>query len=1275
MNQVVTELVIDGRGAETGSASYVRAMQVAQAAVDRLRDREDALKLANEASGASMITSSTSTLKAASAYDRLKASIDPVFAASKGLEKDILTLDRAVTRLGVSEQEAARVMDLVVLKHDAAAQAARRQAAEYENLARAGREAQAADRAQGSVNTTLGVRDPASFVGAARQSAGVFSSELDRLDQISQQKSAQIGQSFAANLESSLIAGTRKSARDAAAVFSSELDQMDEVARMRAVEAGSAFTSDLNARLGVGATTNSARASASVFAEADREAESYQQRLAGVRAQIDPLGAAVAQLNAELGEYAVMMQRGDISTKEFAVAQQMAQSRVDMLRAHIDLGQRNRQFGGNSFAAINSAQQFQDILITSMMGQSVPTIALQQGTQLGTAAMMAGGGGGAVGLMNALKSSVSALANPIMLGAVAFTAVTAAAIKFGSTVIGSGKNIEDVLKRHKEVIDEIAAAFPQAASAAKAYEDEAKKLPQSVVEADTAQQREDEQKLLTKRLDDLRLSLKVTGSDYGLFGAAGSQAFSDLAEDMQKGEAGAVTVQKRLGELRIDPELSDNAHKFALSLQETANEAAKLELQLGGTTAAASAFAGVTVGRGDEADNMTRYLAKNRETLRQMQIDRDVDMAKLYARSPSEQAAAARKEEEAKPVNPENESSEARNFRIQTAGAMAYAQALKQITDAQDDRKRSMEASLASQRLDIDLIGKTAGEVASAQFAFQALQQVREEAARNGITNEEEFQKIFGKELDLIDQAAAKMKEYADQAARAKLRDDLGFDRDQLGRSDIEQTVAGSLRQRGLSVDLGSQDAALIRSNELLKKQVDLWKDVRQTGMDAYSDIFDIALDGFDDWQQRLLDIGKDIAKNLFTLSAKNPFLNSQYPGANLPTIHSIGGLGGFFGTMLGLTPNPAAGAQSVGAMTVSAASVVVNGGLVGGTGGTLGNVTKMFNSGNDNYAPGAVTRAPLGDVAGYIKQAAIARNIDPDVALRVAQSEGLASGVWQSNVMKNGVREPSFGPFQLLKGGAGTGFPTGLGNAFMSDTGLDPANPANVRQGIDFALDHAATNGWGAWYGARAAGIGNREGLGGASAIGIDKFNKALGNATDGLGGFDSTITNSIKSLAGAFGSKESWASLLPQNFHANTTLSSYLGYTPQQSSGGGFLGSLLGGVGKFFSGLFGFADGTDYAPGGLARINERGGEIVDLPRGSRVIPNDISVRMADAASRGGGQTNSVVIHQTFKLDGAFTSKDAQAMARQSAASAVEEVKSNFQGWQVELQQSGGLS
>lgn len=118
--------------------------------------------------------------------------------------------------------------------------------------------------------------------------------------------------------------------------------------------------------------------------------------------------------------------------------------------------------------------------------------------------------------------------------------------------------------------------------------------------------------------------------------------------------------------------------------------------------------------------------------------------------------------------------------------------------------------------------------------------------------------------------------------------------------------------------------------------------------------------------------------------------------------------------------------------------------------------------------------------IEAYIRQAATARGIDPDIAVRVAKSEGgVKDAALQSYAKKNGVREPSYGPFQLLVGGGKTGFPTGLGNAFIEATGLDPSDPANVYAGIDFALDNAKNSGWGAWYGAKNSGIGKWAGIG----------------------------------------------------------------------------------------------------------------------------------------------------------------------------------------------------
>jgi hypothetical protein len=81
--------------------------------------------------------------------------------------------------------------------------------------------------------------------------------------------------------------------------------------------------------------------------------------------------------------------------------------------------------------------------------------------------------------------------------------------------------------------------------------------------------------------------------------------------------------------------------------------------------------------------------------------------------------------------------------------------------------------------------------------------------------------------------------------------------------------------------------------------------------------------------------------------------------------------------------------------------------------------------------------------------------------------------------------------------------------------------------------------------------------------------------------------------------------------------------------SSGGGVsLAGLFGGGGSAGSGsamgtmdvggqLFPkFASGTDSAPGGPAMVNEQGGEILNLPKGTQVIPHDVSMAMARSSS-----------------------------------------------------------
>lgn len=74
----------------------------------------------------------------------------------------------------------------------------------------------------------------------------------------------------------------------------------------------------------------------------------------------------------------------------------------------------------------------------------------------------------------------------------------------------------------------------------------------------------------------------------------------------------------------------------------------------------------------------------------------------------------------------------------------------------------------------------------------------------------------------------------------------------------------------------------------------------------------------------------------------------------------------------------------------------------------------------------------------------------------------------------------------------------------------------------------------------------------------------------------------------------------------------------------------SKIPGVGKFFKGGEGKvkhnALGTSYYSGGLTSINERGGELVDLPNGTRIIPHDLSKQIINNKSNSNITVNLTV-------------------------------------------------
>lgn len=119
-----------------------------------------------------------------------------------------------------------------------------------------------------------------------------------------------------------------------------------------------------------------------------------------------------------------------------------------------------------------------------------------------------------------------------------------------------------------------------------------------------------------------------------------------------------------------------------------------------------------------------------------------------------------------------------------------------------------------------------------------------------------------------------------------------------------------------------------------------------------------------------------------------------------------------------------------------------------------------------------------MGEGEAFIRSEAPRRGIDSEIALTVAKMEGGADAPGLVGKFDTGW---SFWQYQLHYGGADYpqfGTVAGMGNEFSRVTGWTPGDPEAWRDAARWALDHAKLYGWGAWYGAKKAGIVGMRGI-----------------------------------------------------------------------------------------------------------------------------------------------------------------------------------------------------
>lgn len=661
--------------------------------------------------------------------------------------------------------------------------------------------------------------------------------------------------------------------------------------------------------------------------------------LDNLRAKYNPMFAVIRQYKAAQTEIRTAHAMGALSADEMTAAlqrqRQAALSSIDAIKGRNSVLQ---SANGHNYAATNAMFQLQDIGVTAAMGMNPGMIALQQGTQLaGNFAGMS-----LKQVSSTMLGAFTQLLSPVALATVAVTGLSAAAIQYFMTSKKEAETASKAIEDHDKLIRRLRDAYGEAAVGAREYSEESKKI----LGQDTADQIKSYRTVLAEAASSLLGDMnKLTPADFEGKTYLIAQTQSAMALLKQTAAEGSPDIQsfvEKLIEIENHPAIPDALKKTTQELREQAKESLTTQRaleQLLGTQKSLAAQRGVLIGSQAERDRFN-YLDEESRTIIEMQRDAEARRAALNARSPQEKAAAARLQAA---TNREG-SGDVFNLRVELAGREALAAAEKQLADAQRDRMRALLESVAGQQLELSVIGKTITEAEALRMEFQLTSQLKAEAAQNGV-------EIDKKELQAIKEKAQAYGQLAEQIAATKiireqqdeavqLRLELALVRaNEAARQRAIATLAAEqeLKRRGISIesDLGKayrDNASQLAEMRLeLDRQTDAWSRYQSAGESAIDTIFDGLSSGKFDFAS----IGKDLLSELtgtwLELDVKNPLKNALF-GTNYGTMSDLLGggkdSGGLLSSIMG---------QNVSSMTVTAATVMVNGDVAGGIGGLFG--------------------------------------------------------------------------------------------------------------------------------------------------------------------------------------------------------------------------------------------------------------------------------------------------------------------------------------------------
>jgi len=879
----------------------------------------------------------------------------------------------------------------------------------------------------------------------------------------------------------------------------------------------SALQSRINGVVGIGAKVSKEWTGA--LADQGKELER-------LRARYSPLFATINNYKTAVSEIQRAHAIGAISANEMASA--ISKERQAALASTAAIKGRNaalavaptqRNAGGaGSFQTANITAQFQDIAVTSAMGMSPLQIALQQGTQLSSVLSTLGNGKGVV---TGLAAAFGSLLSPVSLVTIALVAGGAAAIQYFSSVASGGAESEEALKKEAELIQTVASKWGDVLPELKKYADERQKLLDTKEQKDAAAAAANQQwSDLRKTVGDVKVAFVDVRSQIEAAGAESDQinalqkSFNELTKGIADGTAKAEqaqTVQKSLADLATQtgvPAIAEFAKQFdvlAASIGTASERAVKLKSDVDfsenfaksrlptlGTLSPVFSDNGKIITDPNEIDRYMKQQEDNRNPT--INNDRGVPIA-----VPTPTAKPIQLGEE-----PEKEIAKA-----ETAATKA-ANAYRDLVKSADDR-------ISQVQQEIQLLGSFGVEADAARFALDLLQQSEDKGRSLSETQRAEIQK----KVELY-------KQYSETLAKAKLSQDLLFQQRFNSLSKEDQQITTTLRQYGLSEDLGSKEAGSIRQS---LRTDELRDDLKSFATDFRTSLLnnggDIGKAFADSIENALMNQVAKIWDKLFD-QIINAFLGS---GSGQAAASNGGGLGGLIGSVFsgGSTKTTTSGAVSSGAS---------------------GAVDKAFSLLGQNES------ANTGSINSFLKQGGVDLNAAQTAwcaafvnsSLEQVGVSGSGSSVANSFLNWGTKIDPS----QILKGdvlvqnrglgasqsGGHVGFATGATRYSGGQQQLEMLS-GNLNNGVGKS-----------WV--DAMDVQARRATAAASSLG--EVAGSATNATQGLGQFGSGLgqLGSSLSSAGSGGgwgqlagaaSGFNWSSLFSPSWKPNTTFGAFLG------------------------------------------------------------------------------------------------------------------------------------